>query len=148
MDETHEANDTNGMDDRDDMGDRHTDADDGSYTAVLDRIEAGSDEELAVLVLERDGRAVGDLVVALDALPAEGRAADTVLEVVVEDGKLVAATVDAEETANRRDRAQSRFRRLARRLPREERAVDETDGTDGSDDETDETDGSDDAHTE
>lgn len=86
--------------------------DDGWYTAVLDRTE---DDE-AVLVLERSGRAVDDLVVPLDALPCEARVPDAVLCVRVESGALDEAIFDPRRTVSRRDRARRRFARLSRRL--------------------------------
>lgn len=93
---------------------------DGTYTAVLDRIESGADEDLAVLILEADGEAVDDLVVPVDDLPEEGRKPDTVLEVIVEDGEFASATVEEAETERRSERAQDRFDRLSRRLADEQ----------------------------
>ncbi|EJN61400.1 DUF3006 family protein [Halogranum rubrum] len=106
---------------------------DGWYTAVVDRIEAGEERgaELAVLVLEREGDAVGELVAPLAELPPLGRMADSVLCVRLEAGELAAATLDTQETASRRERARSRFERLSRRLP--ERAGRESDDDSNAD---------------
>lgn len=104
------------------MGD--FDRDDGWYTAVLDRIEEGEDE-LAVLVLEDEGVAVDELVVSLDVLPSAARVPDSVLCVRLEAGELAEATLDARQTETRRERAQERFERLSRRLPRRGEEIDE-----------------------
>jgi len=90
--------------------------DDGSYTAVLDRIEAGADDRrLAVLVLAVDGSDVGELVVPVGELPADAREPDAVLDVAVADGDLVAATHRPAESERRAADAQSRFDRLSKR---------------------------------
>lgn len=86
---------------------------DGTYLAVLDRFEAGADGRLAVLMLEQGGEVVGDLVVAPDELPSEARHADAVLDVVVEDGELAAATYLPETTDRRAGDSQDRFDRIA-----------------------------------
>lgn len=89
--------------------------DDGSYTAVLDRIEADAeDRPLAVLLLEADGEQVGDLVVPVGALPANARQADAVLAVDVVNGELANAEYRSEETERRAEDAQSRLDRLSR----------------------------------
>jgi len=75
---------------------------DGTYTAVVDRIEAGPDGgDLAVLVCERDGETAGDVVVERSALPEGGRHVDAVLSVEVADGDLVAAADRPRETERR-----------------------------------------------
>ena len=84
------------------------------YTAVLDRFEG----EEAVLLLERDGETIADLVVPREDLPRRARTQDAVLNVVVEDGELVRARYLSWETRRRRNSAQSRFDRLSRRPPR------------------------------
>lgn len=89
---------------------------DGSYTAVVDRIE----ETLATLILEGDNDEIYDLVVGEEELPAEARHQDAVLEVALEDEELVDATYDETETEDRKDRAQSRFDRLSSRAPRDD----------------------------
>lgn len=93
---------------------------DGTYTAVVDRIEG----EDAVLEVDGDDDR-WELVVERDELPTDGRHADAILEVRVEDEQLVEAIYQPEETGRRRQRSQDRFDRLSRRPP-------------GSDDETDE----------
>lgn len=86
---------------------------DGEYTAVVDSIEDG----LATVFFERDGAEVGDAVVDSAALPADGRHADALLSVTVEDGRLVEADYRPEQTDTRKDAAQDRFDRLSRRPP-------------------------------
>ena len=85
---------------------------DGSYTGVLDRFE----DDQAVLVLERDGETVDELVVDREELPEEA-GPDAVLRLVVDHGHLVDAAYDESETIARRDAAQDRFDRLAERPP-------------------------------
>ncbi len=84
------------------------------YTAVLDRFE-GDD---AVLLLEEDGEAVDDLVVPRSDLPGRARHQDAVFTVHVDDGRLVSIRYRPHGTRSREEGAQSRFDRLARRLPR------------------------------
>jgi hypothetical protein len=86
---------------------------DGTYTAVLDRIEDG----LAALVVEVDGTSADELLVEPTALPEEARHADAVLTVEVQDGTMVEASYRPSETERRRESAQSRFDRLAERPP-------------------------------
>ncbi|MFC7154316.1 DUF3006 domain-containing protein [Halomarina halobia] len=81
------------------------------YAAVLDRFE-GDD---AVLLLEDDDGVAGDVVVDRYDLPPEARHQDAVLAVRVEDGEVVGVDYDPDETDRRREDAQSRFDRLARR---------------------------------
>lgn len=95
---------------------------DGTYTAVLDRLEG----DLAVLVVEDDGRAIDDLVVPIEDLPEDGRQPDAVLEIEVACGDLTDATFEPAETDERAESAQDRFDRLARR-------PDETDGSSNGD---------------
>ena len=98
---------------------------DGDYTAVLDRFEhrdtAEEDTEeateLAVLLLERDGDLVDQLVVKTTALPKDARHQDAVLQVRVEGEKLLNVTYEAETTERRAEHAQARFDRLSRRPP-------------------------------
>ncbi|RLM40078.1 DUF3006 domain-containing protein [Haloarcula sp. Atlit-120R] len=88
---------------------------DGTYTAVVDRIEEG----IATLELEAE-----DDLYALDIeaaeLPAEARTADAVLEVTVADAALADVTYEADETVDRASEAQRRFDRLSKRPPRDE----------------------------
>lgn len=99
------------------------------YTAVVDRIEAGrtEGERLATLVLEADGRSVDELVVPVEQLPADGRRTDTVLSVVVEDERLVEATVSEGTGEERVERNRRRLNRLARRIPRPNEGEDRDD---------------------
>lgn len=107
-----------------------------TYTGVLDRIVDG---EQAVLLLEGEDRAdedrpaesgdeadperptvVDELVVVVDALPAEGRHEGAVFEVRVDsDGTLLEAAYRADEERERRESARERFGRLSERLPDE-----------------------------
>lgn len=89
---------------------------DEEYTAVIDRFEG----DLAVLLLERDGETVGDVAVPRAELPPDARHQDAVLRVTVEDGEVQQATYEAEETAERKERAQSRVDRLSQRPPESE----------------------------
>lgn len=88
---------------------------DGTYTAVLDRIE----DALATLEIE-DGDALHSLVVDETRLPATARHQDAVLTVVIEDGDLLEASYDPEETTERGERAQDRFDRLSERPPQDD----------------------------
>lgn len=89
------------------------DLDDGTYTAVVDSVEDG----LATVFFEADGTEVGSAVLDAAALPEPGREADAVVTARVEDGAVVEWTADAEATADRAERAQSRFDRLSSRPP-------------------------------
>ena len=86
---------------------------DGEYTAVVDAIEDG----IARVFFEQDGSDVGDSLLDPSQLPADGRQADSILTVVVQDGALADVTVDAEATQQRRESAQDRFDRLSSRPP-------------------------------
>jgi len=66
---------------------------------------------------EQDGTDVGDSLLDPSQLPADGRHADAIFTIVVQDGALVDATVDAEATQQRRESAQDRFDRLSSRPP-------------------------------
>lgn len=81
------------------------------YTGVVDRFEG----DQAVVILERDGNAVGDLVVDRDRLPQDARHVDAVLTVRVEDDELAGLSYRPDETDDRRERAQDRFDRLSQR---------------------------------
>lgn len=85
-----------------------------TYTAVLDRFE---DDE-AVLLLEKDGETVDELLVDSSVLPDEGRQQDAVFEVTLAgEGELTNLDYDRRETEERSARSQDRFDRLARRPP-------------------------------
>ena len=90
---------------------------DGSYTAVLDRVE----DDRAVLEVSDDEGDTHELVVDLAALPAEGRHADAVFEIEIADGDLQEASYDEAETKARTEEAQDRFDRLSSRPPRDDR---------------------------
>lgn len=92
------------------------DLSDGTYTAVVDSIEDG----LATVFFEDDGDEVGNAVIDASALPDDGRHADAVLSVTVNDGAVVEWDYDAERTTTRREQAQSRFDRLSERPPSDE----------------------------
>ncbi|EMA03760.1 Protein of unknown function [Haloarcula vallismortis] len=87
---------------------------DGTYTAVIDRIEDG----IATLEVDtEDGVSALDIEAA--ELPAEARTADVVLEITVVDSALADVTHDPEETADRASEAQRRFDRLSKRPPQD-----------------------------
>ena len=90
---------------------------DGAYTAVVDAVEDG----LATVFFERDDEEVDDAVVDAETLPEEGRRADAILDVDIEDGQIVTATYDPERTATRSEAAQDRFDRLSSRPPKDDR---------------------------
>jgi len=90
---------------------------DGTYTAVVDAIEDG----LATVFFERDGDDVGDAVLDADRLPEEGRHADAILDVRIEDGSIATATYDPDLTEARSEAAQDRFDRLSERPPKDGR---------------------------
>ncbi|NHN48647.1 DUF3006 domain-containing protein [Halostella sp. JP-L12] len=88
------------------------------YTGVVDRFE----EDQAVVLLERDGSVVGDVVLDRDRLPSDARRVDAVLTVRVEDDRVVELTHRPDETEDRKESAQDRFDRLSSRPPDEEDA--------------------------
>jgi len=90
---------------------------DGAYTAVVDAIEDG----LATVFFESDGDEVGNAVVGIDRLPDDGRHADAILDVEVEDGSIATATYDPDRTSSRSEAAQDRFDRLSSRPPNDDR---------------------------
>lgn len=98
---------------------------DGTYTAVVDRVEDG----LATLELS-DGEHRYGLDVPETTLPADAQRADAVLHVTVEDGDLVDAAFDPDVTEERATEAQDRFDRLSSRPPREEDGDEEEEGPD------------------
>jgi hypothetical protein len=87
---------------------------DGTYTAVVDRIEDG----IATLEVDtEDGLSALETEAA--ELPAEARTADAVLEITVADSSLAEVTHKPDETADRASEAQRRFDRLSKRPPRD-----------------------------
>jgi hypothetical protein len=85
----------------------------GTFTAVVDRFE----DDLAVLVLERNGETAGELVTGAETLPEDGRHVDAVLGVTLSEGELVAVEDRPAATEDRRERAQRRFDRLSQPPP-------------------------------
>lgn len=85
---------------------------DGTYTAVVDRIEDGR----AVLEVDGDDERY-ELVVDPAALPENGRRQDAVLHVDLVDEAIVDCEFDATETESRTSSAQDRFDRLSSRPP-------------------------------
>lgn len=85
---------------------------DGSYDAVLDRIEAGT----AVVLVEHpaSGEVIDELHSPASELPDDVKAG-CVLRVTVDEGSLVGIEPRPETTEDRRERAQSRFDRLSER---------------------------------
>jgi hypothetical protein len=86
------------------------------FTGVIDRFE----DDLAVVLLEADGEVVDEVVLERDELPSEAAHTDAVLVVTITDGAVTDLSYDAAETAERQERAQSRFDRLAERPPSED----------------------------
>jgi hypothetical protein len=84
---------------------------DGTYTAVVDRIE----DDLATLLLEEDGTDAYQLDVDPEILPTEAQQPNAILTVEISDGELATTTYEPEETETRQESAQSRFDRLAER---------------------------------
>ncbi|RBI60427.1 DUF3006 domain-containing protein [halophilic archaeon] len=86
------------------------------FTGVIDRFE----DDLAVILLEADGEVVDEIVLEHDEIPAEAAHPDAVLEVTLTDGEVTDLSYDTAETADRKNRAQSRFDQLAERPPNED----------------------------
>lgn len=83
------------------------------YIGVIDRFE----DDLAVILLEADGEVVDELVLDRADLPVDADHPDAVLEVTLTDGEVSDLVYDPAETRVRKERAQSRFDRLAERPP-------------------------------
>ncbi|MFC7188181.1 DUF3006 domain-containing protein [Halorubrum yunnanense] len=84
------------------------------YIGVLDRFE----DDLAVILLEQDGDVVDEQGIDRDDLPAGGDHVDAVFQITRDDsGAILELEYDAETTRTRKERAQSRFDRLAERPP-------------------------------
>lgn len=83
------------------------------FTGVIDRFE----DDLAVILLEEDGDVVDEVVCDREELPAEAAHVDAVLAVTLTDGEVTELLYEPDETADRKERAQSRFDRLAERPP-------------------------------
>ena len=89
---------------------------DGTYTAVVDSIEDG----LATVFFEEDGEEVGDTVLDAGELPEDGRHADAIFSVAVEDEDVIEWEYRKVKTEQRKEAAQSRFDRLSERPPSDE----------------------------
>jgi hypothetical protein len=85
---------------------------DGEYTAVVDRFE----DDLAVLEVSDDDDRY-ELVVDEHELPRNGRHADAIFEVLIEDEEFDRMRYQPEETKERKEGAQRRFDRLSKRPP-------------------------------
>lgn len=86
---------------------------DGTYTAVVDAIEDG----LATVFFEQDNVEKGNAVVDAAVLPESGQHADAILTVTIEDGTILTATYQPEQTTDRATTAQDRFDSLSERPP-------------------------------
>jgi hypothetical protein len=87
------------------------------FIGVVDRFE----DDLAVVLLEQDGETVDELVIDRDALPEGAEHVDAILQITREaDGSVREMSYDPETTAERNERAQSRFDRLAKRPPKDD----------------------------
>ena len=84
-----------------------------AYRGVLDRFE----DDLAVVLLERDGETVDDIAIPREQLPEEGRHQDAIFTVEMVDGNVETLSYRPEETTERAEEAQSRFDRLSQRPP-------------------------------
>lgn len=83
------------------------------YRGVLDRFE----DDLAVVLLERDGVTVGDIALPREQLPEEGRDQDAIFRVEMEGETVRTLSYRPEETREQAEQAQSRFDRLSQRPP-------------------------------
>lgn len=86
------------------------------FTGVIDRFE----EDLAVILLEADGEVVDEIHLAREDLPADAAHPNAVLAVTLTEGEVTDLSYKSAETTDRKERAQSRFDRLAKRLPSED----------------------------
>lgn len=87
------------------------------FTGVIDRFE----DDLAVILLEACGEVIDEVVLDRAELPSDAAHADAVLTVTLSnDGEIAALEYDATETVDRKERAQSRFDRLAERPPKDD----------------------------
>lgn len=86
------------------------------YRGVLDRFEG----DKAVVLLERDGSTVDDIVVPRTQLPENGRHVDALFAVEIKSDRLKQITYLPDETATRSEQAQDRFDSLSERPPEED----------------------------
>lgn len=84
-----------------------------TYTGVVDRFEG----EQAVILLESEGEIIDEVVVSTGDLPEAGRHDDAVLRITREQGIIEAIEYDKEETKNREETVQERFKDLSQRPP-------------------------------
>lgn len=105
---------------------------DGPYVGVVDRFE----EDDAVVLLERDGNEVGDVLIPGERLPHRARRQDAIVRVVLREGDVAAVWYDSKATRDRGASAQARFDRIAQRAPKKG----EDDSGDGNEDSGDSTD--------
>ncbi len=95
----------------------HTrDIPDGTYPAVVDRIEDG----LAAVLVEGVDEPLQELLVDPADLPEAARHADAVLRIEIRASEMTDVTYRPAETERRADRAQSRFDRLSQRPSEDE----------------------------
>ena len=87
------------------------------YRGVLDRFEG----EKAVVLLERDGSTVDDIVLPRTQLPDGGDHVDALFTVEIEGDRLKEITYLPDETTARSEQAQDRFESLSERPPKEDR---------------------------
>ena len=85
----------------------------GEYRGVLDRFE----DDLAVVLLERDGDTIGDIALPREQLPEDGRHQDALFAVEMEGETVQTISYCPEETRKQAEQAQSRFDRLSQRPP-------------------------------
>ena len=83
------------------------------YRGVLDRFE----DDLAVVLIERDGETVEDIALSREQLPEEGRHQDAIFTVGMEGETVRTLSYRPEETREQAEQAQSRFDRLSQRPP-------------------------------
>ncbi|ELZ20865.1 hypothetical protein C475_19738 [Halosimplex carlsbadense 2-9-1] len=92
---------------------------DGTYTAVVDRIE----DSLATLEVDGEDE-LYELTVDERDLPGPAGHADAILEIALVDGTLVGVDYDRQATEERNRQAQDRFDQLSQRPPRDDDADD------------------------
>ncbi|GAB7093923.1 DUF3006 domain-containing protein [Halolamina litorea] len=87
------------------------------FTGVIDRFE----DDLAVILLEACGEVIDEVVLDRAELPADGAETNAVLTVTLtSDGEVAALEYEPGETTGRKEKAQSRFDRLAERQPKDD----------------------------
>ena len=86
---------------------------DGTYMAVVDRIEDG----LATVFVEQGGDDLTSATLEATAIPEEGRHAAAIFSIRVSEGEIVEWSYEPETTETRQSNAQDRFDRLSRRPP-------------------------------